>query len=103
MYLKVFKFEQTSPSHTWEINNIPEGAVDPVITHIETNGGFIIQPEHQIKAPYGLQLSFGVESFAGVAYGTYIVESIDNGDDNIVIDGGGVVNITINNAGDTQE
>lgn len=90
MQQKYWKFEQDTPATTWNIDNIPEGAVEPVITHIKTNDGQILQPENQLVSPDGLQLSFGVEAVAGTAHGVYFTEDI-------VINGnGGTINVTIN-------
>lgn len=90
MNQQYWTFSQETPATTWEVNNIPENAVGAVITHIETNEGVILQPDNQMKAPYGIQLSFGVEAVIGTAYGQYFT-------DDIVIEGnGGVINVTIN-------
>ena len=93
MHQKHWTFTQpeSNPSSTWEVNNIPDDAEGAVITHIITTNGQILQPENQIIAPYGLQLSFGVQDVAGVAYGNYFAK------DEIVVSGdGGVINVTIN-------
>lgn len=90
MHQQFWTFEQDTASTTWNVNNIPDGAVEPVITHIKTVDGQILQPDNQLVAPDGLQLSFGVEPQAGIAYGTYFT-------DDVVINGnGGVINVTIN-------
>lgn len=92
MHQKHWTFAQTNPATTWEVNNIPDGATGAVITHIETSEGVILQPDNQVKAPYGLQLSFGVEAVDGIAYGDYYTE-----DNDVVVNGnGGVINVTIN-------
>lgn len=98
MHQKNWTFTQNEALTTWEVNNIPENAKGAVITHIEANDGQILQPDNQMKAPYGLQLSFGVEAVAGTAYGTYYVD-----DDSVSVEhDGNVVNITINQNGSTQ-
>jgi hypothetical protein len=92
MHQKHWTFTQNEAATTWEINNVPANANGAVITHIESIDGQILQPDNQLKAPYGLQLSFGVEAVAGTAYGTYYV---DDEDMHVEYDGN-VVNITIN-------
>lgn len=91
MHQMHWQFNQDIPLSTWEINNIPDGADGAVITHIITIEGQILQPENQIKAPYGLQLSFGVQEVAGIAYGNYYLQ-----DSTQVEQAGNVVNITMN-------
>lgn len=92
MHQKHWKFTQTTAATTWEINNIPDGATGAVITHIEADDGQILQPDNQIKAPYGIQLSFGVAPVSGVAYGTYYTDD----DSTVVEHDGNVVNIYMN-------
>lgn len=91
MHQKHWKFEKSVAATTWEVDNIPENAIGAVITHIIADDGKILQPENQTIAPYGLQLSFGVEAVAGTAYGDYYTE-----DDTTIEYDGNVVNITIN-------
>lgn len=92
MHQKHWTFEQTEPATTWNVNNVPEGAKGAVITHIITDEGQILQPDNQLVAPDGLQLSFGVEAVAGVAYGDYYM-----GDDTTtVVHDGNTVNIYMN-------
>jgi hypothetical protein len=92
MHQKHWTFTQTTASSTWDIDNIPEGAEGAVITHVITDDGQILQPENQLIAPYGLQLSFGVTAVSGTAYGDYYTES----DTTTVETDGNIVNITIN-------
>lgn len=92
MHQKHWKFEQNTPATTWDVDNIPEGATGAVITHIIASDGQILQPDNQVIAPYGLQLSFGVEAVSGVAYGDYYIE----GSTTTVDHNGNVVNITVN-------
>lgn len=94
MHQKHWKFPQVTASNTWEVNNIPEGALGAVITHVEADDGQILQPENQIRTPYGLQLSFGVQAVSGVAYGDYYTED-DTGGSTTVTGEGGVVNVTV--------
>lgn len=90
MHQEQWNFKQDTPSAMWEVNNVPANAKNAVITHVETTEGQILQPDNQMRAPYGLQLSFGVESVSGVAYGVYYT-------DDVVINGnGGTINVTIN-------
>ncbi len=92
MHQKHFTFTQATPNDTWEVNNVPAGAVGAVITHIEATDGQILQPDNQMKAPYGLQLSFGVQQVAGVAYGVYYVD----GDETVTVTGdGGTINVHV--------
>lgn len=92
MIQKHWTFTQTTPATTWIVDNIPDGATGAVITHIIADGGQILQPDNQLVSPDGLQLSFGVEAVAGMAYGDYYVESND-----VVVNGnGGMINVTIN-------
>ncbi|AUR88976.1 hypothetical protein NVP1231O_24 [Vibrio phage 1.231.O._10N.261.49.F8] len=93
MHQKHWKFTQSTPAATWDIDNIPENATGAVITHIDSDDGQILQPDNQIKAPSGIQLSFGVEAVSGVAYGTYYTEEDDT---TIVEHDGNVVNIYMN-------
>lgn len=86
-----WKFPQKTPSSTWEVNNIPDGAEGAVITHIITDDGRVLQPENQVHAPYGLQISFGVQEVSGIAYGDYYLK-----DETHVEQAGNVVNITMN-------
>lgn len=96
MHKRHFEFHQPTPSSIWEVNNIPDGAKHAVITHIETDSGEILQPDSQLRAPYGIQLSFGVRDVSGTAYGDYYT-------DDIVINGnGGVINVTINQNNDPR-
>lgn len=92
MHQKHWTFTQTNPATAWEVNNIPDGATGAVITHIEADDGQILQPDNQIKAPYGIQLSFGVEAVSGTAYGTYYTDE----DSTVVEHDGNVVNIYMN-------
>ena len=92
MHQKHWTFTQQTAYTTWNVNNIPSGATGSVITHIIADNGQILQPDNQVIAPDGLQLSFGVEAVSGVAYGTYYTE-----DEDLVISGnGGTINVTIN-------
>lgn len=93
MHQKHWTFSQEQAATTWEVNNIPEGATGAVITHIIADDGQILQPDNQIIAPYGIQLSFGVEEVSGVAYGDYYIEGSDT---TTVEHDGNTVNITIN-------
>lgn len=98
---RYWQFIQETPSTTWEINNVPDGAVDPVITHIKTTAGAILQPDSQLVAPYGLELVFGVTPVIGTAYGEYFEET-----QNVVVDGYGnsvVINITQTGGAATDE
>lgn len=103
MHQKHWKFTQPSPATTWEVNNIPDGSTGAVITHIETSEGVILQPDNQIKAPYGIQLSFGVQAVSGIAYGEYYTEDSEG---EVVVSGSGgsiVFNVTQNNGGQAAE
>lgn len=92
MHQKHWTFKQVEPATTWNVNNVPAGGVGAVVTHIITDTGQILQPDNQLVAPDGLQLSFGVEAVSGTAYGDYYVD----GDTTTVETDGNVVNITIN-------
>jgi hypothetical protein len=94
MHQRHWKFTQETATSSWEVNNVPSGAVGAVITHIETSDGQILQPDNQIKAPYGIQLSFGVQAVSGVAYGDYYVEEQDGGTTTVTGDGG-IINVTV--------
>lgn len=87
------KFEQPDAASLWEVNNIPSDAVRSVVTYVETNEGEILQPDDQVRAPYGIQLSFGVRQVSGTAYFDYWVEEEDT---TVVSSDGNVVNITVN-------
>ena len=90
MHQHQWKFVQDIPMAMWEVNNIPANAKNAVITHVETSEGQILQPDNQMRAPYGIQLSFGVESVTGTAFGIYYT-------DDVIINGnGGTINVTIN-------
>ena len=92
MHKKHGEFTQNTPSSTWEVNNIPEGAKQSVVTYIETTEGEILQPDDQKRAPYGIQLSFGVREVSGTAYYDYLAT-----DEDVTINGnGGTINVTIN-------
>jgi hypothetical protein len=67
-------FEQTEAATMWEVNNVPEGALHPAITEVFATGGYIIQPDSQLVAPYGLQLVFGVTPVSGIAMGKYYLD-----------------------------
>lgn len=95
MHQKHWTFAQSEAASTWQVNNIPEGATGAVITHIEADDGQILQPDNQIKAPYGLQLSFGVQAVAGTAYGEYYVEETQHDSTTTVSGDGGVINVTV--------
>lgn len=69
-----WRFQQESPTSTWQINNIPADAEGAYITHVKTNEGRTLKEFGHVDAPYGIELSFGIDSFAGVAYGTYYIE-----------------------------
>ena len=71
MHQKHWKFLQTTPSSTWLITNVPLGAEGPVITHIETDDGVILQPEQQRRVDGDIELLFGVQEISGTAYGQY--------------------------------
>lgn len=92
MHLRHWTFEQTTAATEWQIDNIPDGADGAVITHVITNDGRILQPENQVIAPYGLQLSFGVTAVAGTAYGNYY----DSSNTTTVESDGNTVNVTVN-------
>lgn len=95
-----WQFEQTTAATTWNINNVPEGAIRPSITEVFADGGQIIQPDSQLVSPDGLQLSFGVTPVAGMAMGKYYKEV----DDSQVVQDGAGNNVTITvtqNAGGT--
>ena len=95
MHYKHWTFEQTTPATLWAINNVPTGAEGAVITHIITNTGQILQPDNQTVAPYGLDLSFGVEAIAGIAYGNYYLEEEEQQE--VVVNGnGGSISVVIN-------
>ena len=100
MQEKHWKYEQSSASTTWDIDNVPKGADGAHITHVKTPDGRTLKDFGQVDAPYGIQLSFGVEAESGVAYGTYYVEEVDH-----VVGNGGVVNINVtqNNGGAASE
>lgn len=87
-------FDQTVAATTWDVDNVPDGAIGAAITHVITDGGQILQPDNQSVAPYGLQLSFGVTAVAGTAYGSYYIDVTDQ---TTTIDGtNGIVNVTVN-------
>lgn len=92
MIQKHWTFTQPTEATTWEVNNIPDGAVGAVITHIIADGGQILQPDNQLVSPDGLQLSFGVEAVSGVAYGDYYIGE----DSTTTTCDGNVVNIHMN-------
>lgn len=100
MHQKHWEFKQETPRSMWEVNNIPDGAKDAVITHIETDVGEILQPESQMRSPYGIQLSFGVRDISGTAHGVYF-----DGEEITINGNGATMNITINqnNGGKAQE
>lgn len=87
MIQKHWKFRQETSASVWEVNNIPDGADGAVISHIITDEGVVLQPDQQLVAPYGLQLSFGVQAYAGVAYGTYFT----NEDSQVIESHGGTI------------
>lgn len=91
MHKKHWTFTQPTAASTWNVNNVPSGAEGAVITHIIADDGQILQPDNQIISPDGLQLSFGVEAVAGIAYGDYYVS-----DEVVVEHGGNTVHITMN-------
>lgn len=75
---RYWEFHQAEPATSWDIDNVPEGAIHPAVDRVELVGGEIVSPESQTVAPYGLQLSFGVTPEAGVAVGKYFVEAEDD-------------------------
>ena len=85
-------FVQNTAASVWEVNNIPEGAARAVVTYIETFEGEILQPDSQMRAPYGIQLSFGVREVSGTAYYDYWAEDSST----VVEHDGNVVNIYMN-------
>lgn len=92
MHQRYWKFNKPEPSSVWIVDNIPEGAIGPVVTHIETDDGIILQPDHQRRIDDTIELQFGVQQISGIAYGQYYLE-----DDKIVVSNpGGVVNVTVN-------
>lgn len=100
MIQKYWSFEQTTASTVWNINNVPAASTSAVITHVITDTGQILQPESQLKAPDGLQLSFGVTPKKGIAYGAYFVDADGDGipdeETQTITTGAKVVNITVN-------
>lgn len=92
MHQKHWKFLQTTPSSTWLITNVPLGAEGPVITHIETDDGVILQPEQQRRVGGDIELLFGVQDIKGTAYGQYYTEE----DSMSITTPGGIVNVTVN-------
>ncbi len=96
MHYKHWTFTQTTPAMTWVVNNIPEDAKGAVITHIIADGGQILQPDNQTIAPYGLDISFGVEAIAGTAYGTYYLEEEEEQQEVVLNGNGGSISVVIN-------
>ena len=103
-------FEQETVASTWEIANVPEGAIGAVITHVISTTGLITSPDHQVIAPYGLEISFGVQGMLGTAYGTYFMECEDvcvepsPCEDTVLCQDGGTIHIhQYNNSGSGSE
>lgn len=104
MALKEFywTFTQDVESTVWDIDNVPEGALHYSITEVFAEGGSIIQPDSQVKAPYGLQLVFGVTPVSGYAMGKYykdVPESPDN--PTVITTGANTVTINVTQNGGT--
>jgi len=95
-----WSFIQSTPSNTWEVDNVPEGAMGMHIDHVEQTDGQLVNPDRQLLAPYGIQLDFGIHAVAGVAYGSYYTESPQPTE--VVQGEGGVINIYQYNGGEPQ-
>lgn len=92
-------FQKLDAAPVWDIDNIPEGAIAPRISHVESDdGGVIHTPKSQTKTLYGLQISFGADAVSGTAYGSYFLEGPEAANpntDGVVVTNSS--NIVINN------
>ena len=106
-----------NPQVTWVLDNVPEGAKGPFVTHIQDSNGTVHVPIHQEPNSDGhIEISFGMNALSGTAYGSYYLEHLPDdhhthddeddsgGDSDVVVEtedhtirsAGKVVNITVN-------
>ena len=95
-----------SPQSTWTLDNVPEGAKGPFITHVQDSNGILHTPTHQeLNSDGHLEINFGMTELSGVAYGNYYLEHVPDGhhthddEDDAPVDSGGGSSTTVDTEG----